>query len=405
VSDVLGAWSGRWMPQDRAGSVWQELPFEVTARCPGLRLRLEYDSGSGGVLDLGLVDAAGWRGWSGGSRPVVEIAPEGATPGYLDRGLPAGGWRVVLGLHRVPVGGLAWRVVVEQRPVRPEPAGPAPRPEPEPEVPPRRDLPAPHGLRWLAGDCHAHSVHSDGTLTLDELAVLARGRGLDYLWVSDHNTVSHHEHLAAVGARYGIDLLPAQEVTTADGHANAFGAVGWVDFRRPAASWAEQVAAGRGVLSVNHPIAGDCSWRVPGGGAFRATHAEVWHESWADRADGGPLAWWTAAGHPVPLGGSDFHSPGDGHPPGTPTTWVLCADGDVLGGMAAGRTAVSAAPDAPVLLRVDGPDLWAVDADGTNLVCPDGRRTPVRGDRVELRGHQGAHLLERDDRSLVAIAG
>jgi hypothetical protein len=84
---------------------------------------------------------------------------------------------------------------------------------------------------------------------------------------------------------------------------------------------------------------------------------------------------------------------------------VLCADGDVLAGMAAGRTAVSAAPDAPVLLRVDD-DLWALDADGTQLVCPDGRRTPVRGDhadRAVLHGHDGPHLLERDDRALVAI--
>jgi hypothetical protein len=71
--------------------------------------------------------------------------------------------------------------------------------------------------------------------------------------------------------------------------------------------------------------------------------------------------------------------------------------------MAAGRTAVSAGPDAPLLLRV-GDEPWADGADGTNLVCPDGRRTPVRGDRTALRGHDGAHLLERDDRSLVAIS-
>ena len=226
-------------------------------------------------------------------------------------------------------------------------------------------------------------VHSDGILTLDALAALAAARGLDFLWVTEHNTVSHHPHLDTIGARYGIRLLPGQEVTTADGHANAFGDVGWVDFRRPAATWAEHVAAAGGLLSVNHPVSGDCAWRTPGGARPLApSMAEVWHSSWTDRADGAPLAWWDAVGRPVPIGGSDVHDPASVLP-GAPTTWALCEDDDVLAAMAAGRTAVSAAPDAPVLLRVDG-ELVAVEAEGAQLVCPDGRRTPVRGPRATL---------------------
>ena len=134
-----------------------------------------------------------------------------------------------------------------------------------------------------------------------------------------------------------------------------------------------------------------------------APAAEVWHSSWTDLADGGPLAWWFAAGSPIPLGGSDFHRHGDDAAPGSPTTWVACEDGDFLGGMLAGRTAVSAGPDAPLLLRL-GEELVAFDADGTMLVCPDGRRSPVRGDRAIVGGHEGHHLLERTDRTVVAIA-
>jgi hypothetical protein len=103
------------------------------------------------------------------------------------------------------------------------------------------------------------------------------------------------------------------------------------------------------------------------------------------------------------LGGSDFHRPGADALPGSPTTWVACADGDVLGGMLAGRTAVAAGPEAPLLLRV-GHELVALDADGAMLVCPDGRRVPVRGDRATFDGHDGRHLLERTDRTVVAIA-
>ena len=217
------------------------LPFDVPPGAPGLRVRLDHDRsyGAGGVVDLGLVDPVGWRGWSGGARSVVEIGPDASTPGYLERGLPPGQWEVVLGLHRVPEPGLAFGVDVDLTAVRPEPAGPSPRPVTQPARPPRRDLPATAGTRWLAGDCHAHTRHSDGILTLDALAALAAARGLDFLWVTEHNTVSHHPHLDTIGARYGIRLLPGQEVTTADGHANAFGDVGWVDFRRPAATWAD----------------------------------------------------------------------------------------------------------------------------------------------------------------------
>ncbi|GAA4376197.1 hypothetical protein [Agromyces bauzanensis] len=47
-----------------------------------------------------------------------------------------------------------------------------------------RTLPAPPGTRWLAGDFHAHSTHSDGEQSLAELAALAAGNGLDFLAVT-----------------------------------------------------------------------------------------------------------------------------------------------------------------------------------------------------------------------------
>lgn len=403
----MATFRGRWTPADRAESVYQYLPFEVPASCPGVRIVLDYDR-SAGVLDLGVTDPAGWRGWSGGARSVVELGPSGSTPGYLDRGVPAGPWSVVLGLHRLASSGVGYTVDVTFEAVTVEPT-------PEVPLPPRRSprpLPAVDGLRWLAGDLHAHTVHSDGALTVPELAALAVGQGLDFLAVSDHNTVSHHAVLASVA---GIVLVPGQELTTADGHANAFGDIGWIDFRRPASSWLREVAARGGVFSVNHPIGYDCAWRHP---LDRPPpYAEVWHLSWLDRRDGGPLAWWQAAAGflaagrraaawPIPVGGSDWHRPGSDARPGTPTTWIACEGDDaaaVLGGLAAGRTAISAGPDAPVLLRVDD-ELVAVDADGAMLVCPDGRRTPVHGPLARFADHPAPHVLETNDRLVLAIA-
>jgi hypothetical protein len=240
-----------------------------------------------------------------------------------------------------------------------------------------------------------------------ELAAIAVSRGLDALAVTDHNTVSHHAELADVGRRYGIALLPGQEVTTEFGHANAFGAIGWVDFRRPAAEWVSCVDERGGLLSVNHPLAGDCAWRQP-----LPTHpplAEVWHASWLAPRWGGPLAWWQAWGmDATPVGGSDWHRPGD-TPPGTPTTWVAvdaAASGSelvdaVMAGLRAGRTAVSAGSDAPVLLPM-GDELLAVDAAGTLLIGPDGRTEPVGSERVTLSGGQ---VLCDHDGATVALAG
>jgi hypothetical protein len=383
-------------------AVWHEVELEVPSSAPGLRLTLTYDRshGSSGVLDLGLVDPLGWRGWSGGARSVVEIGHSSSTPGYLSRGVPAGRWGVVLGLHRIPPEGLDWNLEVEAVTV-PEATPDHVPPRAPSDRRPRRDLPAVDGLTWLAGDCHAHTVHSDGSLTVDRLAREAVDAGLDFLWVTDHNTTSHHPLLDAVGSHQGIRLLPGQEVTTADGHANAFGDIGWVDFRRPAREWVNTVGERGGLLSVNHPVSGDCAWRQPLDAPPQV--AEVWHWPWADLADGGPLAWWGAAGWPTPIGGSDFHRPERGGAPGTPTTWVACADDDVLGGMAAGRTAVSAGRDAPVLLHL-GDEWLAVDAEGTQLVCPDGRRTPVLSARDTFSDHLGPHVLERHDRSIVSIA-
>ena len=106
-------------------------------------------------------------------------------------------------------------------------------------------------------------MHSDGSLEVVELATLAASQGLDLLAVTDHNTVSHHTHLAAAGNHAGILLVPGQEVTTDVGHANCFGEIGWIDFRDPPDVWQTEATERGGVMSVNHPWAWDCAWRMP----------------------------------------------------------------------------------------------------------------------------------------------
>lgn len=404
---------GRVTPDERAATPYLYLPVDVPPSCPALTVRLAYDR-TAGALDLGCFSADGFRGWSGGERDRFVIAAGSATPGYLPGPLEAGTWHVVLGLHRVPPGGLEYEVVAETGAAAPDPLPAAP---PSPERPPRRELPAATGRRWLAADLHSHSVHSDGALTVDELACLAASRGLDVLAVTDHNTTSHHPHLPAAAAHAGIALLAGQELTTGRGHANAFGDIGWIDFRAGPDSWLHETERRGGLLSVNHPLAGDCAWlyRVE----RRPPLAEVWHATWTDRRWGAPISWWLSWGEDiVPVGGSDWHRPDSTAALGEPTTWLECESGDApepppdapldapLDALREGRVAISAGPptrrDAPVLLRVEG-ELVAIGAEGMLLAAPDGSRRVVRCDRARVGEAPGPHWLEAHDATILAL--
>jgi hypothetical protein len=399
--------SGLWTLEDRFASGWHYLPVEIPDGACGLRAELEYER-SGAVLDLGCIGAAGFRGWSGGARRSFVITPDAATPGYLPGDLEPGTWQIVIGLHRVPPGGAQYLLTAEVTSRRGELAPEQP-PDPLPPLtgrPPRRDLPAGPGRRWLAGDLHTHTVHSDGVMTVSELARFSAGLGLDFVAVTDHNTVSHHAELPAAAAAHGIILVPGQEITTPAGHANALGDLGWIDFREPADSWLDATERAGGLMSVNHPIGGDVSWTIPM--ARRPPLAEVWHWSWLDPHWTTPLAWWLAwDSAAIPVGGSDWHRPGDDAPPGSPTTWVECAGagpGAVLDGLRHGRTAISASRDGPVLLRVDG-ELVAAGAEGAILTGPDGPTARVRSALARFPGAPGYHRLTDASGATLALTG
>lgn len=385
---------GTWTLEDRFACVWQYLPVEVAPGTAALRVSLEYER-AGAVLDLGCIGPSGFRGWSGGARESFVIGASCATPGYLPAEIEPGVWQVMLGLHRIPAEGAPFRLSAESvTGLDPVDSAAVPAPPVPSSRPARRLLPAAPGRRWLAGDLHAHTVHSDGALTVPELAAFAVERGLDFLAVTDHNTISHHPELPAASARYGITLLPGQEVTTGDGHAGVLGDTGWIDFRRSPDDWLEDAEAGGGLMSVNHPIAGPVSWMHP-----MRRHpplVEVWHWSWLDLTWTTPLAWWQAWDPAaIPVGGSDWHREGSDAPPGTPTTWAEAEGTEpeaILDALRAGRVSVSAGRDGPVLLRHDG-ELVAAGADGLVLAGPEGGYRRISGDLVRVPGKPGFHRL------------
>jgi PHP domain len=446
----LMKFAGTWTIEDMMASPLRYLPVEVAPGTAALRVTLSYPRDGGAVLDLGCFGPSGFRGWSGGARSSFVISAVGATPGYLAGEVVAGLWQVAIGLYRVPAEGVGYEVTAEaigaaeaagwlagalaedglvlsdgtwsaaragaaglgglaglgELAGLAESFGPPVVPAPPPgERPERRELPAAPGRTWLAGDLHAHTVHSDGSMTVPELAAHAVSRGLDFVAVTDHNTVSHHRELGQASAAYGVTLVPGQEVTTPRGHAGVLGDTGWIDFRTSADAWLDAAERGGGLMSINHPFAGDVSWLHSM--TRRPPLLEVWHWSWLDPTWTTPLSWWQAWDpSAIPVGGSDWHRPGSDSPLGTPTTWVECDDDagvdGVLRGLRAGRVAISASRNGPVLLRHDD-GFAAVGADGLLLADPEGPYRRVAGDVAYLPGRPGYHRLITPSGATVAL--
>ncbi len=424
---ILTSWIRHLTLADQAADRYPQIAFEVEAGTPSFEVTLDVggtaDPGGAGI-DLGCEGPQGWRGWSGGARTSFVIDEGDATPGYAPGPLKAGRWAVVLGLHRIPADGVDVTVTVESpAPHRPD-HGPVEDPVAGVRRGSSRGLPAPDGMTWYAGDLHTHSLHSDGALSLWEVANEAVRSGLDYLAMAEHNTVSHHPLLAEVGARQGITLIPAQEVTTHRGHANVYGDVGFIDFRRPAEDWAREARRRGGVMSINHPVSDDCAWLHPlpeGADAVELAHGS-WYRALTDT---GVLAWhglWQRQ-HPgaAIVGGGDFHDRDLPLRPGMPTTWIAaeeCSAEALIEGVRAGRTTVTASahvlsstearPDlfgVPTLIR-HGEDLLALDAAGTVLVDGAGAHQVIdTADRQRIRAprERGPYRLEMPNRWIIAV--
>jgi hypothetical protein len=389
---------------DRARSPYVDVPFEVPGGVGSIEIRLEVESDGDARIDLGCRGPAGWRGWSGTARRRVVIGARAATWGYTPGEPEEGFWHVVLGLHQIPACGADVVVTVTAPGGAVEPDPPSPPPPSRGRRPASRVLPAPTGLSWFAGDFHAHTLHSDGALSIDEVAALAADEGLDFIALTEHNTTSHHRLLPTASARYGVSLIPGQEVTTGRGHANAIGAMPWVDFREHPDAWSAHVREYGGFLSVNHPVSGDCAWQWSL--SEPPTHAELLHSTWlADPVSAASWAWWSLSGARHPIGGSDFHRLGAGVVPGRPVTWVAAEDSApeaIVAAAAAGRTALALAPDAPALVR-DDEGVVAVGADGCIYADADGRRKVVHGERVRLAETSSVARLETPERMIVAV--
>lgn len=332
------------------------LPFDVPAGVREIAVSYTYDrppvpAGTpGNSCDIGLFDergtelgGRGFRGWSGGFRSEFTIARDQATPGYLPGPIRPGRWHVVLGPYQVAPQGLDYRVRVVLR------FG-APGPEHTPAYPPERARG--RGRAWYRGDCHLHTVHSDGRRLPEEVAAGARAAGLDFIVSTDHNTSSSH---GAWGPLAGPDLLVVlgEEVTTRNGHWLALGLdpgrfVDWRYRSRDEAfpRLAREVRRQGGLVVPAHPYCPyvGCQWKF---GYRDADAVEVWNGPWTYDDESAVDTWDAGLATAVredrgwlpAVGNSDAHSVPQVI--GSPHNVVLADDltrADVLAGIRAGRS-------------------------------------------------------------------
>lgn len=62
-------------------------------------------------------------------------------------------------------------------------------------------------------DLHVHSVHSDGVHTPAALVAMAAEKGLQAIALSDHDSVAGIDEALAAGARLGVEVIPAIELS------------------------------------------------------------------------------------------------------------------------------------------------------------------------------------------------
>jgi hypothetical protein len=247
-----------------------EAPFTVPANVHRITVsfhNLGHDQHT--VLDLGIADPFRFRGASGGNKDHFTLSDTDATPSYLPGAIPAGTWNLLISVPNIrPDVNSEWRAEVWfNRPVD----------DSSFTEHPLRDQPA-----WYRGDLHMHDAHSDGScpsqtgkpvpcpvfLTVEAAA----RRGLDFIAITDHNTTAQDNDERELQPYFDkVLLIPGRELTTFNGHANAFGTTRFIDFRVgtqvPDVNAMFRSARSLGaIVSINHPesptgeICMGCGW-------------------------------------------------------------------------------------------------------------------------------------------------
>jgi hypothetical protein len=397
-----------------------DLPFQVPEGVNRITVSFHYTGREQkSTIDLGLNDPNGFRGWSGGNKSEFTLSDADATPSYLPGRIIAGTWNLVLGVPNMRKDGVSdYEADITFGHANDKVA-----------VSAFIDKPLNDKPGWYRGDFHSHSAHSDGScdslsgqkvpcpvfLTLQA----AKARGLDFLALSDHNSVSQYNVERELQPYFDtLLLIPAREITTFHGHANIFGTTEFVPFRLgtpvlpDVKTLAGIVHAKGALLSINHPSlpSGErcmgCGWTVPDTDYHDVDSIEVINggtlTALGGKADSefNGISFWQArlneGFHLTGIGGSDDHdatAPAARQAPvGFPTTVIYAenlSQAALLNGLKKGRVFIDMGVGADRLLDLKATYAKKSAVMGESLAVPTGGDVLVE---VNVNGMAGSQL-------------
>ena len=222
--------------------------------------------------------------------------------------------------------------------------------------------------QWFAGEMHSHTNHSDGRASLAEVREAIKERRLDFMVLSDHNTIAAHSDIPR--ENFNPLVIPGLEWTTFHGHAVAVGIREYVDWRaKREDNLKEKIAAVHrqgGLVSIAHPFTvGDpfctgCEWEYANADLSQVDLLEIWSGSWQKTAipNWRALTWWDELlnkGYRITgVGARDLHRLEQLDEADAPNTYVCaraCSEKEILAALKRGAVQVSIGPLAELKVR------------------------------------------------------
>ena len=176
------------------------------------------------LLTLSVDDPQGFRGAHHlfKSQQTIHLSPSHASLGFIPGDLPAGSWEIIISCHGVFSDEVTGQLsVIAHSQTAPNYQRPLPLSQniakPTAKIRPLAASTQP--LVYKKIELHAHTTHSDASQSSQEITKEAHSLGLDWLAITDHNTVTAHlELLADKMLPEGLNLLAGIEYTTFYGH-------------------------------------------------------------------------------------------------------------------------------------------------------------------------------------------
>jgi predicted metal-dependent phosphoesterase TrpH len=304
-----------------------KVPFTVPAGTERLTITFAYAGKERHTtLDLGLLDPARLRCWSGGNKSLLTVGLSDATPSCLPGAIPTGTWNVLIGVPNIRAGTASRYVIHVYFSSTGSVAG-----QPEILRQPLRPGPA-----WFRGDLHMHTAHSDGQCPSQSGKMVpcpvfftveaAARRGLDFIAITDHNTTSQYDAMRELQPYFDkVLLIPGREITTFQGHINFLGSTDFIDFRldgRTVVDMNQLLHAAKDVgaiTSINHPMAPSgeiclgCGWTPAIPADMRLLTAVEAVNGGSEQHGLSDLSYWNEELNRgcrlIGIGGSDNHKP------------------------------------------------------------------------------------------------